>query len=145
MSFVRITRQAEPIAPNESSAALDVDDQCPEVAVDQVVTTSEELEAFYIVRSILRQAIQCARIQMKKSQFECSVLLDGDRGKPICRFHFHDMSRRVVFFAADAPQAVPIDRVNELYDYAQDLRATVMRYDRDFPPTRRTPDREILA
>jgi predicted type IV restriction endonuclease len=138
MTFTRIPRYEEP-----SGAAPADDDECPEV--ENVVTTAEELEAFYIVRSILRQATKCARIQMKNSPTACSVLLDGDPGKPICRFHFHDMSRRVVLFVQPAPLAESIGQINELYDYAQVLRGILTRYDRDFPPQHFGPDREVMA
>lgn len=140
MTFTRITPRLEP-----DVAMTSDDDECPEPEPGAIVTTQEELEAFYIVRAILRQVVQCSRIQMRNEPTACNVLLDGDRGKPICRFHLRDMTRRAVFFTQSAPQVTPIERVNELYDYAQLLRAIVARYDRDFPPVRLIPDREVLA
>jgi hypothetical protein len=53
-----------------------------------VVTTDEEREAFYVVKSILRETVDPRRIVMRGTASYCGVLLDDNNRKPICRFRF---------------------------------------------------------
>jgi len=55
----------------------------------KVVTTEEELEAFMIVKTILRQKIPLNRIYYRDAQSYFSVLLDDNNRKTICRFYLN--------------------------------------------------------
>jgi len=54
----------------------------------RVVTTAEEMEAFYIVRAILCAKVNVARIVHRDGQSYFGILLDDNNRKPICRLHF---------------------------------------------------------
>src|SRR5690606_6017001 len=53
-----------------------------------VVTTQEEIDGYLIVKSILRKDIEVGRIFMRDNQSYCSILLDDNNRKPICRLYF---------------------------------------------------------
>jgi hypothetical protein len=55
----------------------------------KVITTAEEIEAYYIVKSILRPYVDIKRVIMRDVQSYCGILLDDNNRKPICCFHFN--------------------------------------------------------
>ncbi len=120
----------------------DCDDEAEPVTVS---TTQEELEAFYIVRALLRSVVNCRRITMCDCNTECGVLLDGDEAKRICGFNFNGDSLQFVVFERGEPQTYPLDGVNDIYDYAFPLRDVVAHYERTMPWKHRVLDREVLA
>ena len=52
---------------------------------DSIVTTEEELEGFFIVKSLLREVVEPNRIQYKDTQKYLGVCLDGKPTKTLCR------------------------------------------------------------
>jgi hypothetical protein len=100
---------------------------------NEVVTTSEEIEAFYIVKSILHGKIETARIGYKDVQNYFNVLLDSKVNKPICRFYFNNSKnmRLGLFSSGDngkQEEKVAITSLDEIYQYADRLKATVNSY-----------------
>lgn len=55
----------------------------------KIITTQEEIEAFMIVKTILRQKIDAKRIVYRDAQSYFAVLLDDNNRKTICRFYLH--------------------------------------------------------
>jgi len=55
----------------------------------KIDTTQDELEAFVIVKSILRQKIDFKRITYRDAQSYFAILLDDNNRKPICRLYFN--------------------------------------------------------
>ncbi len=55
----------------------------------KVVTTEEELEAFMIVKSILRQKVKVDRIHYRDAQSYFAILLDDNNRKTICRLYLN--------------------------------------------------------
>jgi predicted type IV restriction endonuclease len=94
-----------------------------------VATTEEELEAFYIIRAILREDVPVKRIVMRDVQSYCGILLDDNNRKPICRLYFNGTSKALGFFDTDKESRVSLAHMDELYKYADRLRATVARHD----------------
>ena len=56
---------------------------------NKIETTQEELEAFVIVKSILRQKIDFKRINYRDAQSYFAILLDDNNRKPICRLYLN--------------------------------------------------------
>jgi hypothetical protein len=108
-----------------------------EQASEAVVTTSEELEAYHIVRAILREVIDVKRITLRDVQTYCGILLDDTNRKPICRLHFNRTQKYMGFFAGQSDNAkesqkeqrVPIADIDEIYTFAERLKATVIHYE----------------
>jgi predicted type IV restriction endonuclease len=94
-----------------------------------VATTEEELEAFYIIRAILREDVPVKRIVMRDVQSYCGILLDDNNRKPICRLYFGAANKTIGFFDSDKESRVSLANMDELYKYADRLKATVARHD----------------
>ncbi len=128
-----ITAGAEP-AP--STIAVEAAGSSP-AADDGVVTTSEEQEAFHIVRALLREVVDPKRITMRDVRSYCGVLLDDNNRKPICRFHFNRDQKYIGLFSGETASAkdgqkeerVPIKDIDDIYGYVKRLKATVARYE----------------
>lgn len=112
---------AVPAAVSEIVAAPEKD--------DGIVTTPDEVEAFHIVKALLRESVEPKRIVMRDAKSYCSVLLDDNNRKPVCRFRFSDTKKVVVLFDEQKQEtAYPIADLHELYGLADRLKATASAY-----------------
>ncbi len=103
----------------------------PQVETGAVVTTSDELEAFYTIKALLYPDIELKRVFMRDVQSYCSVLLDNNNRKPICRLYLAGSRKWVgLFDSADRKEErVSIEYVDELHQLADRLKTTVARYE----------------
>lgn len=108
-------------------AASDVTQQIDaEDEGNDVTTTIEEIEGFHIVKSILRDVINPRRVFMRDAQSYCAVLLDDNNRKPICRLRFNNSEKLVLgLFNGKDEERLPLADVDEIYNYADRLKATV--------------------
>ncbi len=98
-----------------------------------IVTTEEELEGFYIVKSILREVVAANRIFHRDVAAYCGILLDNNNRKPICRLYFNSShNKKLGLFdvsgTSKQEERVSIERLDDIYQYADRLRATVLQY-----------------
>jgi hypothetical protein len=108
-----------------------------EVRVEPAVTTSpEEIEGFHAVRAILRGIVSAKRITLRDAQTYCAVLLDDNNRKPLCRLRFNNTAklRLRVFNAQKEEEQVALESVDDIFNYADQLRATVALYEGDGAP-----------
>jgi hypothetical protein len=96
---------------------------------DGIVTTDEEREGFYIVKSIVREVVDPARVVFRDTQTYFSVLLDDNNRKPICRLHLNRAQKYLGLLDEQKnEERVPIDSLNDIYQHAEHLKKTVFRY-----------------
>jgi predicted type IV restriction endonuclease len=128
----RITVQEEQIAvitaPPAPAAPLEADTK---VQIEPgTVTTAEEMEAYYIVRAILRELVDVKRVVIRDKQTYCGILFDDNNRKPICRLWFNASQKSISLF--DGPERKEdkfvIKEIDELYKHADRLRATAQAY-----------------
>lgn len=118
----------------EASAQLKSrDEAAPESPQEEEIeTTEEELQGYYIVKAILSPVIDVRRIALRDVRSYCGVLLDDNNRKPICRLWFNSAQKYVGFFDEEKrEQRVAIDDVNDLYAYAERLVTTIRYYERN--------------
>lgn len=88
-----------------------------------VVTTQEELEAFFIIKSILREIIAPERIFMRDTKSYCGVLLDDNNRKPLCRMHFNATQKYIGTFDAEKNETRhPIETLDGIYALSEEIR-----------------------
>ena len=107
---------------------VDLDEEDFESPSDSIETTQDELDGFYVVKSILRQDIDVSRISMRDVRSYCGILLDDNNRKPICRLRFNSSKKYVSLFHAEDEERVPIETVDDIYQYASQLKRTVANY-----------------
>jgi hypothetical protein len=92
-----------------------------------VVTTDEEVEAYYIIRAILREVVNVKRVTMRDVQSYCGVLLDDNNRRVICRLYFNSTQKYLGLFDSGQQERVPLDSLDDIYKYVDRLKATVAR------------------
>lgn len=127
---------SEAATDSEQSDSIQSDD---EEGHSQIITTEEELEAFFAVKSILHDTIDLSRIAMRDRISYCGILLDDNDRKPICRLYFNKTPKYLGIFEAlkteirraddRTENGVQIDSVNDIYQYADKLKSICLAYD----------------
>ncbi len=107
---------------------VDLNEEDFESPPDSIETTQDELDGFYVVKSILRQDIDVSRISMRDVRSYCGILLDDNNRKPICRLRFNRSKKYVSLFHGEDEERVPIEKVDDIYQYADQLKGTVANY-----------------
>lgn len=96
---------------------------------NKVITTSDELEGFYIVKAIARSVVDCKRIVLRDTQSYCGILLDDNNRKPICRLHFNRAKKYIGLLDAEKKETrVSIESVDDIYNFSEQLRDIVKSY-----------------
>ena len=131
----------------EESVEIEVPDESIEEDLDpRIVTTEEELEGFYTVKSIVREVIDAGRIVHRDAQSYMSVLLDDSRKKIICRLHFNAARKYLGLVTKDGKhERVEITSIDDIYNYADRLKATLQRYETPEPTETETYDPETQS
>lgn len=147
VAFKEYTKKALAISINESisdrlKSALNINEKIEKQAeqkltivddnvdVNKVITTNEELEAFQIVKAILREKISSDRIAPRDTQSYFGVLLDDNNRKPICRFHFNTINKYIEVFqnGKDAGEKQQLTTLDEIYGFREKLHQTIANY-----------------
>jgi hypothetical protein len=119
-------------APSAASTPAVTEPAAPAAADPQaqIATSLEELEAFHLIKAILRDVVSPKRIFIRDAQSYCAVLLDDNNRKPICRLRFNNPQRLRLglFNASKEEEVVNIDTVDDVFQHAELLKATVAAY-----------------
>jgi hypothetical protein len=106
--------------------------QANEEIDDGIETTQEEEEAFRIVRAILRKEVDVERVVMRDVKSYCGILLDDNNRKPICRLRFDGSQKYLgVFDEEKNEEKMAVEKLEDIYDYADHLIASVRNYDEE--------------
>lgn len=95
-----------------------------------LITSPEEIEGLHIIRALLREHVNPRRVFMRDAQSYCAILLDDNNRKPICRLRFNNTQRLVIGLFNDTKEEerIPIESVDDLYNYADRLKASVLMH-----------------
>jgi len=130
-------REALSRAAGEEVAASADGSEAAESAEDDIDTTAEELQGFYIVKGILRQVVDASRIVYRDVRSYFGVLLDDNNRKPLARLHFNARQKYIGLF--DNPDKkedrVALNGLDDIYLHADRLRSTVGFYETPEAPT----------
>lgn len=111
----------KPPTQQEEVVAVDNEDEGNGRKKD-IVTTAEEIEAYFAVKSILRDVIDVKRVFMRDTKSYCGILLDDNNRQPICRLYFNREQRYVGVFDKERSETkVPVQAVDDIYHHADIL------------------------
>jgi len=103
----------------------------PEEQISKINTTFDEIEAFYIVKSILSDTIQPQRIYYKDTESYLNIVLDNMITHWICRIYLGGTNKYVVIPITNKEQKkIPIENINNIYEYKKELLAAVERFEK---------------
>jgi predicted type IV restriction endonuclease len=104
----------------------------PVEAESLVVTSQDEIDAYLIIKSILRKDVEVGRIYMRDTQSYCGVLLDDNNRKPICRFYFTANRLRIGLFDKDKKEIKhDIGRLDDIYNFSEDIALSIGYYEKE--------------
>ncbi len=102
-----------------------------DAGVSGVVTTTEEMEAYDIVRSILEPAGFASRISPEDNLSYCAILLDYSGKRTICRLYFNNpMERYAIIHDRKGGSRVDLTDPQALYRYADRIIAAARAMDK---------------
>lgn len=95
-----------------------------------IETTVEELEAFCIVKSILRQHVDVRRIASRDHHGFFNVLLDDSIRKPIVRFYFDGKKAKYLGLIGPGKEEdkVAIEQLDDLYQHTDRIVAAALMH-----------------
>ncbi len=114
----------------ESSPGNTSEDDTPDVEEDNgIETTQEELEGFFIVKSILAEIVPLSSIAARDTKSYFGVLLDDNNRKWICRLHFNSKTSKYIGIHTfdKEEERFDIQNVEDIYKYKAELIKTVQR------------------
>ncbi|MEG1623233.1 MAG: type I restriction endonuclease, partial [Alistipes sp.] len=76
-------------------------------AESKVVTTEEEIQAFYIIKSILRHTLPVKRVTYRDAQTYFAIFIDDNNRKPVCRLYLNVDTNKRIAFLDDAKKELP--------------------------------------
>ena len=95
----------------------------------KINTTSEEMQAYFLIQGILRKYINPERIAHRDTQSYFGVLLDDNNRKPICRLWLEGEKKYIGLF--DESKNVTrqeLASLNDIYEYEEQLVKTLEFY-----------------
>lgn len=113
-----------PVVPSQP-----IDSEEPRRA-DLIETTSDELEGYYIVKSLLRDAVEPARITHRDTQSYMGILLDDNNRKPLARLHFNRTQKYLGLFDENRnEERIAITDLNDIYSHAGKMQRVLAFYE----------------
>lgn len=81
------------------------------------------------MRAIVCSEVPVSRVVVRDTKTYCGVLLDDNNRKPVARLWLNRSRKYLgVFDENKIETRIPIDDVQDIYQYADQLRRTVHRY-----------------
>ncbi|MFM4651401.1 hypothetical protein [Aeromonas bivalvium] len=122
------TSTIQPIFDNEQST--ENNESAANQEKSKVETTIEEMEAFNVVKAILRQKFDVSRIAPRDTQSYFGILLDDNNRKPLCRLHFNAKQKYLGLFDDEKKETRhPISSIDDIFNFADQLLAATTVYE----------------
>jgi hypothetical protein len=94
-----------------------------------IVTTEEEIEAYHIVKSLLRQDINSSRIFYRDFQKFFSILIDDSIRNTVCRLYLTDTLKQISFLEDNKNEIkYQIDSIDDIYKFSEQLKEITKKY-----------------
>ncbi len=119
-------------------AATVEEEATPAEAETGIVTTEDERRAYRIIQAIGAEITDVGRIAIRDAKSYCSVLLDDNNRKPICRFYFMKTKMSVSVFTADGEKREDIERLEDIFKRRDEIQDAICRYDPSLKKPRAT-------
>ena len=110
---------------NEISAEQNLED------ISKINTTEEELEAFLIVKTILRQKVPATRVTYRDAQSYFAIFLDDNNRKAICRLYLNGGKKYLGTLDDNKKETkFEIATLDEIFNYSEILLKTTELYEK---------------
>ncbi|WP_202708804.1 type I restriction endonuclease [Sporosalibacterium faouarense] len=123
-----IEKQSSSSQEDEASSENDNDNNQSDDS-NKIVTTIEELESFFIIKTILKDYIDPEKITYKDTQSYFSILLENNTWKWICRVYIKESIKYLTIPDENKKEIkYEIDDIQNIYNHKDDLIESLRRY-----------------
>lgn len=125
----RINDRLKSALENENDKEPELPPEETEEASDDsgIVTTEEEIEAYNIVKAIVRDTVDASRVFMRDTKSYCGILLDDNNRKPICRLHLNSPNKKYLgLFSKKKETRNAIEAIDDIFKYSDQIKTTIM-------------------
>ena len=124
------------IVNNKISSALTNDaeeeeasDESAEIPDSKIITTDDEIEAFYIVRGLLAGVVPVEDIAHRDTESYFGILYKNNNRKPICRINLDTKNKQLLIPDENKKfERIYINSLNDIYKYKNRLIEVAKRY-----------------
>jgi predicted type IV restriction endonuclease len=95
---------------------------------EEVQTTEEEIEGYVLIKLILKEKVDPARVFYRDNKSYFNVLLDDNIRKWICRLGFNGLTKYIQL-NDEKRTNIKIDSVNDLLDYKEEILAVAGQFE----------------
>mgnify|MGYP000869522366 CR=1 FL=1 len=106
----------------------DIKQEVNEDTGSDIVTTPDEMEAFRIIRAILREITDPKRIVMRDAKTYCAILFDDTNRQTICRLRFGVTKNAIGIYNNKEETIHQLSDLSDIYTHSAALKATVSGY-----------------
>ncbi len=103
-----------------------LEEPIPEDNTESVHTTDEELQAYYIVKSILGKNIELNRITYKDTMSYFGIQIDNKVTRWICRIYLKENVKYIIIPLANENIKYPLSSIDDLYKLSDALKTRVL-------------------
>lgn len=109
-------------APTEEKATEVLEDDEIEVVEDtevvsKIVTTEEEINSFYILKSILAEKSMADKLSYKDTESYFGIIFDNNSRKWICRLYLSDKKKSIIINGYEGGSRIYLDTIEDIYKY----------------------------
>ncbi len=112
---------------NKIQSAMKDDEEQDEYVEEQeskIITTTEELESFYVIKSILSECCDSTKINYKDTESYFSVIYDNKVTKWICRVYLKENVRYITILSNDKKEIrYDINEIGDIYKYKKEIKS----------------------
>ena len=96
---------------------------------NKIETTPEEQEGYLIVKTILRQKVDPHRIFFRDGQVYCSVMIDDNNRKTVCRLYLNSNKRYLGLLDEQKKESkIEINSIDDLFKHSESLINSALRF-----------------
>lgn len=120
------------VTPKAKESATDTEAETPERAEktgSNIVTTEEELEAYFIIKNLLSDSADIHDITYKDTESYINILYRANTRKWICRLKLNENAKTLIIpDESKKEQKYPLSDIYDLQKYSANLHAVLERY-----------------
>lgn len=116
------------LTPEEAEDEPDIKEEASQ-SESKIITTDEEIEAFYIIRGLLAEVIPVEDIVHRDTESYFGILYKDNNRKPICRINLDTKNKQILIPDKGKKfERIYIESLNDLYKYKKQLTDVIKRY-----------------
>lgn len=121
--------ETQNIAPETADVATEIASQVPTKDVPKIVTTEEELEAYFIIKNLLKDVVPMEEVTYKDNERYMAILHKNKTTRWICRLFFNSAKKFITVPDENKKDVrIDIDSVYDIEKHKDELIAALNRY-----------------